>query len=262
MYKRQDDSIPEKFDIIAILFAYCSIRSELHPLIINSLDSLINHLRDSYDSTNGIVNSDIFGMYTIVSYVEQFDEISPQLLQFLQLNLRDTLIHQWIPLWQNYKDSIPLQLSNFEQNSNEITSLLMNNSKLDFFIATSIDNLFNKQEQNGEKSSYIIYQITKRVILLNHWIPKDIYQIATDIIISHEVTSASTSTSLPTVSSSQSSSKPIKHDLLFNLQIIMELIDHPELNYLEEPRLILLLQVSRLMWVKWRQVLVLIQWHL
>ena len=33
-------------------------------------------------------------------------------------------------------------------------------------------------------------------------------------------------------------------DLSFHLQVLMEVIDHPELNYLQENRLILLLDIA------------------
>lgn len=216
-----DDPMRNKLDLVAILVAYFSIHKDLHPLILNSVENWQKLLPEktliSCDDTKYTP-----GFYAVVSLLDQYEEITPKVLQYLELDLGHVLVHFWIPQWLRLAAN-PVKQTNKPLEGENLADLLLNEAQLDFLIATSTSLahfIGNKHLQNDAPISYFIYKICKRVSLFADWIPLELYEPAAQLATSHG-SSAS--------------------DLHFDLQVLMEVIDHPELNFFEEPRLVILL---------------------
>lgn len=210
---RCEEAIENKLDLVAIFLAYFSIHREFHPLILNSIENWYQLLPNK-KFTPCTDTKCSPGFYSVVSLLDQYDEVTPQVLQYLELDLAHVLIHIWIPQWLQIAQAPP---------ENHLATLLLDEAKLDFIIATSNDLgqfITNKHLQKEPAMSYFIYKICKRISLFIYWIPKSLYEPAVQFATPH-----SNSTS----------------GLHFDLQVLMELIDHPEVNYFQEPRLTSLL---------------------
>ncbi|CDH08410.1 uncharacterized protein ZBAI_00192 [Zygosaccharomyces bailii ISA1307] len=217
----KSDEIGNKLDVVAIFLAYFSIHKELHPLIINSIESwntLLPHEKATEASDTGYTP----GFYTVVSQLDQYEEVTPQLLQYLDLELGFVLTQVWVPQWLQLVRA-PLETSARQLQELPLANMLLCEAKLDFYIATSTSLgplVKGKQRQEVSPMSYFIHKICKRISIFPDWIPKELYRPAAKIA-SYHGSSAS--------------------GLHFDLQVLMEITDHPDINFFEEPRLAILL---------------------
>lgn len=216
----KSESMENRMDIVAIFLAYFSIHKELHCLITDSIESWYKILPEKDVASV----SDIHytpGFYTLVSQLDQYEEVTSQLLQYLDLELGHVLINVWVPYWLQLARTPDVTAKPLEEHN--LTDLFLCEAKLDFYIATSTGLatlLKDKEQRKTPPMSYFIYKICKRVALFADWIPTKVYRPAAQ------------------VAALQSSSTAGLH---FDLQVLMEIIDHPELNFYEEPRLSILL---------------------
>ncbi|GAV55757.1 hypothetical protein ZYGR_0AY01500 [Zygosaccharomyces rouxii] len=211
---QSEETLGNKLDLVAIFLAYLSIHRKLHPLILDSIKDWCKLLPNKKLITCTDPNYSP-GFYTVVSLLDQYEEVTPQVLQYLKLDLAHVLVHFWVPQW--------LQVAQTPLENDSLADLLLNEAKLDFVIATSNDLgqfITNKHLQKEPPMSYFIYKICKRISLFADWIPSSLYKPATQLAISHGSSASG---------------------LHFNLQVLMEVVDHPELNYFQEPRLVSLL---------------------
>ena len=214
-------------DLVAVLFAYCSIHKDLHCLITSSIDKW----SDSLQKLEQVRKSYTSGFYTVVFYVEQIEHITKDSLEYFKLGLADTLITHWIPLWKAYSDD-PLSVT-LSPSNNKIASVFLNEASLDYFIATSVSTTSDINEllniQNSSPNmAFFVKRILNRICVCSRLIAQETYNLAVSKIVDDD--------------SPQDSI--LCNSLPFDLQIVMELIDHPELNYLEESRLTMLFHLS------------------
>ncbi|CCD24693.1 Vir1p NDAI_0D03790 [Naumovozyma dairenensis CBS 421] len=270
-----DENYNYKLDLFSILFAYCSIHKSLHEFIIDSWDNWYHLLLNSQSTI--VSDNEELGFYTVINKIEQFECLTPDLLNYFNFNLINPLINSWIPKWKSFIDlgdspsttlsslsSSPTLLSSpYPNNKNSniysdsrLLTTVLNVTSIDFFIATSIITLkydvFNLNttkdgEQQQTYNPFIVYELSKRISMFPKLIPNTIYLNALDLIISKGVTPSTISSVRKNEVIENSHEQGIKNhkdDLTFHLKVIMEFIDHPELNYLKEPRLVLLLQIA------------------
>ncbi|CCF58960.1 hypothetical protein KAFR_0F03640 [Kazachstania africana CBS 2517] len=202
-------------NLLAILFAYCSILPFLQPLIINSLIVPNSPLLSFQQFYNGASPGYTPGFYTIVQVIEQFQGVDLMTIDFLNLSLDSILIKIWIPQWLLYlKNNRPQSLDDYKES---LTNLVTVESNMDFFIATSSSLEFHKS-----KYQYFIERFAQRIILLpQRLISQTTYNNALSLIVSS-----------------------FDINLENNLRVLMEIIDHPEYDYIEQPRLCILLYLS------------------
>lgn len=220
-------AIKQKLDIIAIFVAYCSVHKELHPMITGSIISWHSLLPPVHTLPLNIKYTP--GFYTIVSQFENFEEVRPELLEYFNFYLGPTLVNLWVPQWLLLAGGpdIKTQLNLSESN---LTELVLCEAKLDSYIATSDKGFLNREHEKKQESplSYFIYKICKRMALFPDWIPNDMHKLALELVMSHGISRVDLDPS----------------GIPFDLQVFMEIIDHPELNYIQEPRLSMLLSLS------------------
>ncbi|EDO16163.1 hypothetical protein Kpol_1026p10 [Vanderwaltozyma polyspora DSM 70294] len=224
-------------DIICIIFVYCSIINQFNPLIINSINNWSKLLLVDLNIDESFDDKDYsLGFYSVISYVEKIEEINLDSLQFFQLNLTETFIKNWIPSWLNFNNE--LNVNNFfEVQKDNLSNIILNESILDFYISTllitkeNIQSLFQLSKKNTDLS-YFIDKILKRVCLNVSWLPNDIRIMMISAFLKNDI--------------NLENSNSDNTGLAFDLQVVMELIDHPEMNYLEESKLLMLLYSSLL----------------
>lgn len=221
------NTIKKKLDIIAIFMAYCSVHKELHPLITGSIISWRSLLPPVHTVPLDLKYTP--GFYTIVSRFENFEEVTPELLEYFNFYLGPTLVNLWVPQWLLLAGESESQTQSKLSDRN-LTELVLCEAKLDSYIAISDLGFLNGELEKKQKSplSYFIYKICKRMALFPDWIPNDMYNLALELVMSHGIARIdSNSNGIP-----------------FDLQVFMEIVDHPELNYIQEPRLSMLLSLS------------------
>ncbi|QLL32958.1 hypothetical protein HG536_0D04800 [Torulaspora globosa] len=207
------DELKHKWDIVASYMAICSVHRQLQPLITGSITSW----RDSLPSEEiSPVNGDDSykrGFYSIVSQLTEVDVLRPQTFEYLKLNLGPTLVASWTPLWLEWLGKRRPALSELD---------LLDDSKVDFYIATCGEE-FVKQyvcKRKGGSWEYLVFKICLRMVRFPNWIPQSSYRLA-----------------VQRVAPAQSEFD----GLTFAVQVVMEVVDHPELNFFETPHLALLL---------------------
>ena len=228
-------SIDFNLDLSIVLFAYFSILPFLHHLIDNTDLNELNHIfslkyNDMQSNPgNNIINNPshdkppLPGVFSVIRQVQDFKIFDKNLLSFLNWKFSKVyLLKHWFQSWVSYKDK------HIYYGTPLISRLLQNESDLDFFLINNTDlNQFpDTLSSNINKYTLLFDKIYYRICLLDpKWVPKDLYVHALNHLLDMD--------------------KQID-SLEFNLQVIMELIDHPEYNLLEMPRLLVLLYLSLL----------------
>lgn len=214
-----------KIELVTVLFAYFSIHPSLNLLIINS--SCQWDLYFTSDSNNTTTKQDSSpGFYTIIKEIEKFKTFNKKFLNFMQYNFpQDTLINSWIPLWNLKRDNNKLELNwNYYLDQNLLPDLFKDEAMTDFFL---VNNMNSDQLDITKVSDFkqLLLELYPRMLLLDErWVKKDVYNQ-----ILHN--------------SLNLDDKEIE-SLPFALQVLMEIIDHPEYNYLEESKLVILLHLA------------------
>lgn len=219
-----ESGIEFKTVIVTILMAYFSIHPSLNQLIINS-----NCQWNLYFKSDGsnITKSDLYpGFYTVIKEIEKFKTFNKRLLSFMQFDfLQDTLINSWIPMWELKKDNNTLNLDwNYYSSRNLLPDLLKDESMTDFFLVNNMNNnqLYITQ---APKFKLLLLQLYRRVLILNgKWVKKDFYNQVLHNMLNVDDDNIDS--------------------LNFALKVLMEIIDHPEYNYMEESKLVLLLYLA------------------
>ncbi|SMN22496.1 similar to Saccharomyces cerevisiae YGL036W Putative protein of unknown function [Maudiozyma saulgeensis] len=202
-----------KIIIVSCLLSYCSIHSFLQPLIFQSINNW-KHFIFEFKQADQIFDN--IGFYTLLSAIECLESINEKSLTFLQLNdrLLYSLQNEWVPLLLNGND---VSLSTHININKDILLLYSNESKLDYFIATS-----NLQTEGFDSNdSFVNHLIALRVFQCSNWIDSTFYKHIQLIILREK--------------------NDFDQSIIFHLKVLMEIIDHPNLNLLLEPKLICLL---------------------
>lgn len=220
------------WDLIAVLFGYISIHKQFHPLILHNLKIWKDFMADDNEETATSTKQDgesiKFGVLSLLSIVQNFEEITPNLFEFLRLGLRSTLLKIWVPQWQRYNPSA----TNLINGDEKISSWITKDHQVDFFIITS---LASTSSLEVLPSHYFVYKISKRISHFPNLVDPKLYRSAISTIMENGISDNGGKNSGDSINS---------NDLSFYFQVLMEVIDHPELNYLQENRLILLLDIA------------------
>lgn len=224
-------------DLFAYLFAYCSIHRELQPLIYAFIKKEENEPKVKELLKELCISDQLYmtGFYSVIFKLEQFEDIDKQMISYLDMQLGNILYDSWLPLWKRHLESFPSLEKKTLKESLLNDSLLLSitrESDLDFVISTKARNASGWEELKNERSrpiDYFLYKIACRAIRLPKHLPQDFYKFCTRFI---------------TTCVKNDSFENLEDDVAFSFQILMEIIDHPELNFLEEPHLTMLLRVS------------------
>lgn len=226
----------DKISWIALLLCFFSIFPNLRSLLIDSIDNWdqflaqIPDVDDQFNSAN-LPEGNFPGFYTVMESLSMIlNNTSTKTrdgLNLQGLNLKEVLLHGWLPIWKSYgnKTNAGLSWSQYQEN-NQLSHLWKDEMALQFSIAMFDSNQLDIN--NDQVSSYAVFikKLYKNILLINHnWIDPQIYQLATRTILNFD---------------SSDSEETVK----FNLTVIMEVIDHPEFNFIEESKLVLLLFFS------------------
>lgn len=206
--------LENRWDVVAIYLAYFSIHRGFHPLVTNSITSW-HHLLPT-DETLALEDAYRPGFLTVLSWVDTMSSVGPEILKYANLQLRPVLVTSWIPQW----------LSFLERGSMNLTEVsLFDESILDFYIVTDCVAFVEQHVLNDVEGplSYHVYNICKRMTRFQGLIPQSSFVEALQLI------------------------SPIaaeKEDLSFDLQVLMEVVDHPEVNLSEATHLCLLVSLA------------------
>ncbi|QLG71509.1 hypothetical protein HG535_0B05510 [Zygotorulaspora mrakii] len=220
------NGLENKDEIVGVLVAYCSVYAELQPLITGSVATWVPLLRSA--------NHEILyfrpGFYTIVSLFGKNAKVSEIIPKLLKFNLGDVVRQLWIPQWisfvNNGKGGYGRKLIESDLN------IALNEGKMDFFIATMKSTIIEERNVTDRSSSppfsFLFHKLSQRGILFSRWVDKGLYQEFSTYLLS-----------------SGSKKRDQEMDSLnFQLEILMEVVDHPETNYFEEPKLVTFLYLS------------------
>ncbi|SCV04141.1 LAMI_0H13740g1_1 [Lachancea mirantina] len=220
-------------DLIAYLFAYCSVHSGLSklaqvfahratndPKVIEKLRSLCQGSETSYAP----------GFYTVIKILDQFPTIDAKIAGFLDMRLSHVLVNAWIPLW-DYKASStePLAESFISRN---VLFASTNDALLEFLIAAesrAVSQWRDLEDIKSKATHYFITVVATRTVEVARFVSAEFLQFA--------------STHL-THCFHNDSVERAKTDVFLNLQVLMEIVDHKDINFCEESHLALLLNVS------------------
>lgn len=221
------DSIEGKLDFAAILVAYFSINKELQPLITTTIERWYNLMpqaeRDDPEFRPGY--------FTIVSEFGIDEKIERTLARLSKFNLAGVLVNSWVPQWLSFVirgECIPeTQVSKLD-----LTSLVLFEHSMDFYIATmdfsflNSECMMNRSYESPE--AYFYSKVCQRLILFPGWIDKPPYRMISKFLLS----------------SGNKSQDGKLNDVSFCLEVLLDIVDHPDINYLEEPKLATFLFLS------------------
>lgn len=207
------DELQNKWDIVASYVALISVHRQLQPLISGSIASWHHLLPTQEISLGREGDSHQRGFYTVVSQLTEVDALGPQTFEYFKFDLGPTLVASWVPLWLEWLIKGRTALGDVD---------LLDESKLDFYIATSGDEVVERYVREQEKGplAYSALKICQRMVRFQSWISETSYALALQRVAPRQAE---------------------MDDLPFALQIVMEVVDHPELNFFEAPHLALLL---------------------
>ena len=234
-----------QLDILSILIAYCSVLPFLQVLITNSIKNWISLAQvnqpsvaqSSHNNSNGkgdknasIDNNDgtrDIGFYTVVSMISELDRVDPDILQTVRFNLGSVLIETWIPMWVSLGS-----LEKYPSTGLSVFPLISTEAGLDFFIAVLHPRTFISKTTDGNNKStrYFSARVAGRMCLFKRWLDPQDYSYAYEVQMLHTTPAGMEELVQLTAAS--------------GLKVIMEVLNHPEYNYLEEPYLCMLVYVS------------------
>lgn len=238
----------EKISWIALLMCFFSIFPNLRSLLINSIpnwDLFLDELPENKETTEKMTSTsnkterDYPGFYTVMESLSLILTTANNNFSFESMNLKEILLHSWLPIWRKYLDQINGKESNYKnksrkyeltwleyQQNNQLSQLWKDESSLQFIIAIFPSNQLDVNNKQVSMYNFFINKVYQRIVLINgNWIDTKIYQLAIKTILNIDFLDTN-------------------EKVKFNLSVIMEVIDHPEFNFVEESKLVLLLYYS------------------
>lgn len=218
-------------DLLSVIFVHCSVHKSLVCLVrdfaqvTSQRQPIMSQLRELCGT---VVSGYRPGFFSILAKLDIMENLDARSLSFLALNLGPVLRMVWLPLWTQ-KAHKSLYADVVGQNLIVATTV---EAKLDFLIASRAHEpleWYALKDHDSEPLKLFVYTTVRRALLFPRWLPKPFYQFC------EQTATDSTNNDCFTQSSGSSS---------FNLSVLMEILDHPSLNFFEEPHLTLLLTVS------------------
>lgn len=203
-----------KFDLAGVMFSRLCISSKLHNLIGASL---LSHAKHSYQ------DSDI-GILDVLQFVTHVPSLTINTWRFMNMDIKDILLSCWLPWFIKLKTLEKNSISWYFENYEGLPSVLTRNSKLDIWLLQ----LESLDVESISKYPLLLNKVARRVVKNREYFPELLYNNIYGLIFSQGM-------ELPPVSTTP---------LHISLQIMMEVIDQPDLNFLEYPRLTVLLLIA------------------
>ncbi|SCU98231.1 LADA_0H11496g1_1 [Lachancea dasiensis] len=221
-------------DLVAVTFAYCAVHPDLAGLVCNFARaveqnrSLRSQLREICGTAPLSPNYKP-GVYTVVATLETFDKLDIATFETLRLGLGPVLRLQWAPLWAFQYPDLRLDAAFLAKNLMRATT---QEHRLDFLIASLSPDLPQWEELQSHSSKsvdFFLYSVARRSLHGGRYLPPFFKTFCQDVL--------STCTK-------NDCFKRLENDTQFNLSVLMEIVDHPDLNFLEEPHLVSLLHCA------------------
>ncbi|AET37639.1 Vir1p Ecym_1411 [Eremothecium cymbalariae DBVPG len=249
--KRQDIFIPvlgaimerpdlASLDLFACLFAYCSVINALQPLVVRFVqiwskdDCLRSSLSRMAGSGSGGRSTEKIGFYSVISHLENFSTLHQKSLSYLNLQLDRVLVDQWLPLWSRYlKLGGSITLHDFVIQE-RLLLRIHDESVQDFIISVkcrNVDQWRQLSARNLGSWNYFIYMTANRFLRFSD------SQI-------NEPKFKEFALPFLTKCVGNNSFTLLHSDPKFKFQVLMEILDHSEMNFLQEPHLTNLLKIA------------------
>lgn len=205
-------------DALGVLVACCSVHRPLHTLITQSMDTWAPPLtriepgNGTPGATPGATPPQDIGFYSVVSLVSYLDTtpLTPHALSYLKLDLGPTLRHRWLPLWLSR--STPSLHDHIR--TGDTPTVMTSESLLDYYIATGFDKL-------DPQLPYFSGIIAQRLVACGNWVSTEVYESAVQWTLGK-----------------------LENTTRFHLQVLMEVVDHPRVQFRDEARLVALLGIA------------------
>lgn len=235
------DAVEEGIDLFGVAFTYCSVNESLQTLVFQFISQLEenSNLNLLFLKTCSLRphKDHVPGFYDIIFQLQTFKTLDAKVMRFLDLNLGDVILNSWIPSWKSWIDSFRNNCKDFDVVhflvQERILIKTVQRHELDMAIANfqvyprRLKALLNIKT---EATQYLSLKFIRRSLKFFKWLNKDLQ----GTVISFSSNSMNNHTF-----------EQLFHDNgEFYLQVIMEIVDHPELELLEESHLLLLLRVS------------------
>lgn len=227
----------EILDLFSIVFAFFAIVPCLKKYIIKSITlwgtSLTSELSNEYNKSSevekNVKNIDNWGIYKSIQFLIVNKIFNNKMcLVDIKEKISNFFLTSWLPHYLNYEKLYNINIVDSWNVMDEETLnlLLTDDSFIELFLSLNVDELskdFDKKIDQEEPIYYFIYKLGKNIIEYPKYFDNEIYKTFLEMILieNEKIT-----------------------DLKFNIEILMELIDHPNLNFYNENRLLLLLYLS------------------
>ncbi|SCV02589.1 LAME_0H03092g1_1 [Lachancea meyersii CBS 8951] len=214
-------------DLLAVVFAYCVAHRDLAPVARRfARGATENHTLGSQlrKICGTVTMSPDYrpGVYSVLAKLDFFEKLSTEVLQAVKLGLGAVLRTVWIPLWT-------FQTSKSDLYSCVVTQNLLlaatEEHKLDFLIASRAYDLSQWNElkdRDVEPLNFFVYKVARRVVYCRSHVFGPFREFCQKFI---------------SRSIGDDCFQKLDKNVAFNLSVFMEIVDHPELNFLDEPHL-------------------------
>ncbi|AGO11029.1 AaceriAFR467Wp [[Ashbya] aceris (nom. inval.)] len=225
-------------DLFACLFAYCSVINALQPLVVKFVQvwNKDDYLREALarSAAGSPRTTEKLGFYSVISYLENFHTLDHKSLSYLNLQLERVLVDHWLPLWASYlKVGTTTSLQEWIVQERFLLRI-HDESVQDFIIALKcqdVDQWHHLAALNMSSWNYFIYMTSNRFLRFSD---SQINQPSFKEFALGFLTKCVGNDSFTLLHS----------DPKFKFQVLMEVLDHSEMNFFQEPHLMNLLKIA------------------
>ncbi|SCV00070.1 LANO_0F05050g1_1 [Lachancea nothofagi CBS 11611] len=218
-------------DLLAVVFACCAAHRDLAHLARDfALSVGKNPTQDSQlRGICGTVNMSPDykpGIFSVLAKLDFFDSLNTDVFQSLKLGLGSVLRMAWIPLWTHLDLETDLYSAVLNHN---LVFATTQEDKLDYLIASLAPDplqCHSLRERDSKPLEFFLYKVACRTLTCLKHVPESFGQYCQEIV-SHSI--------------DNDCFRKLNHSVAFNLSVFMEVVDHPTLNFLQEPHLTSLL---------------------
>ncbi|CEP64144.1 Vir1p LALA0_S10e03444g [Lachancea lanzarotensis] len=220
-------------DLLAAAFAGCAVHKDLKSLAhqfacsIAESHTLGSLLRELCGTVN-LAPDYKPGVYSVVAKLNLFEHPKTSILRSLNMALGSVLRTVWVPLW-SYETLPDLYSCVLSQNLLLATT---QEHKLDFIIASREHDVLRWHELKDRKTTslnFFLLRVARRAIQCRNYVSNSFAEF------SHKILSQAIGNEC---------FMKVENSNVFTLSVFMEIVDHPDLNFLEEPHLTFLLNCA------------------
>ncbi|CCE65312.1 hypothetical protein TPHA_0K01790 [Tetrapisispora phaffii CBS 4417] len=207
-------------------------------LIVDTINDWKDNINYNSDNVAAEEGEEILSLFNIISVFSRFDKIDQEILNYYEIDLRNSFINYLLPNWLNHKTrDNEIESKNIWDNLSDHSIIKSENKfsfysnliNLDYFILNyitigNINEIIELKLNSNENNFYLFDLLLQQIFINSKYLSNDIKLIINHYFINDK--------------------NDEKNIVEFNLKVLMEVIDHPELNYLEETKLLILLNNS------------------